>query len=102
MMKRLKQTSVLIVLVVLIQGCASTGPLVYPDYSSGTTVHVSAETVSTMTETPAADHLLPDSQVFINGGSNKSAFFGLIGIAIDRSSSKSKVKGQDAVFVCQI
>jgi len=52
---------------------------------------VSGDTVSTFTEIPAGDHLIPDSQVFVGGRGGASRWFSLLGVAIDTARNESAV-----------
>ena len=81
----------LIVSFLFLAGCATIKPIEYPAFDSGVSVHVSKKTISTFTETPAGDSLIPNSQVFVaKQGRGASAFGGLIGVAIDRSGAKKR------------
>lgn len=63
--------------------------LTYPK-SESTNIFVSTDTVSTWTETAAQDYLIPNSQVFVTGqGSDGAKYFGLLGVAINRSQNES-------------
>ena len=78
-------------------GCA-TKSVVYPEYKQAPTVSVSNETVSTMTETPAEDYLIPGSQVFVAGKGGASRYLALVGVAIDRARNESNVSGNADAF----
>jgi hypothetical protein len=73
----------------IVTGCAAPAPAAYPK-SERTSIYVSADTVSTLTETAAQEYLIPNSQVFITGrGSDANKYFGLLGVAISRSQNES-------------
>jgi hypothetical protein len=91
-MSRLLAPSVILCLGVL-SGCATISAT-YPEYKQAPTLAVSDGTVSTATETPAEDYLIPDSQVFVAGKGGASRFLALLGVAIDRSRNESSVSGQ--------
>lgn len=81
----------------LITGCAS-HPVVYPNYKVKPKISISADTISTITEIPAGDYLIPESQVFIGGQGRvnpASAIFGVAGvltnIAIIQSDNESSL-----------
>jgi len=79
-------------LLAILSGCATTPQIItYPVFHESIDIHVSKETVSTWTETPANDALMPDSQVFV---AKKSGGFSLLGgafgIAIQRSGAESQ------------
>ncbi len=76
-------------LAAILAGCAAPAPAVFPK-SDSTRIYVSADTVSTLTETAAQEYLIPNSQVFITGrGSEANKYFGLVGVAISRSQNES-------------
>src|SRR5258708_1954994 len=80
-----------------IAGCA-TKSVVYPEFKQPPTISVSKETVSTATETPAEDYLIPDSQVFIAGKGGAARYFSLLGVAIDKSRNESAISGSADAF----
>ncbi len=100
--RRSAVASIAAVLLVL-QGCASIhDPVVIPPYDGPVSVHVSSGTVSTSTETPAGDHLVENSQVFV--GSKESIgtgwlMLGPLGAIAGASTARSANQAQagDAV-----
>lgn len=78
----------------LIAGCATPPISVYPKYKGIANISVSADTVSTMNETPAEDYLIPESQVFIGGLGGSAvgigSYFGAIGAAIGANAARSR------------
>lgn len=95
-MKSLCPSALLLSLAIL-SGCASI-PFTYPDYKKAPTLSVSSETVSTLTETPAEDALIPDSQVFVTGKGGTGRFLGILGVAIDRSRNEASVSVNSAAL----
>lgn len=95
-MNRLVRWAVVLSMSVLV-GCASK-PVVYPEYQKAPTISVSNETVSTMTETPAEDYLIPGSQVFVAGKGGASRYLALVGVAMDKSSNESAISGNANAF----
>ena len=83
--------------LLLLSGCA-TKSTVYPEFKQPPTISVSRETVSTLTETPAEDYLIPDSQVFVAGKGGAGRYFGLLGVAIDKSRNESNVSVNARAF----
>src|SRR5258706_2586033 len=84
-------------LFIILCGCA-TRSTVYPEFKQPPTISVSKDTVSTMTETAAEDHLIPGSQGFVAGKGGAARYFGLVGMAIDKSRNESAVTStQDAL-----
>ncbi len=53
----------------------------------------SADTISTMTEIPGGDHLIPESQVFVGGKNGTGRWLALLGIAIDKARNQSMISG---------
>src|SRR5437764_1356175 len=74
--------------------CA-TKSVVYPEFKGAPTVSVSKDTVSTMTETAAEDHLIPGSQVFVAGKGGAGKYFALLGVAIDKARNEASVSGAE-------
>lgn len=85
---------VAIALAAAVVGCA-TKSVVYPELKGPPTVSVSKDTVSTMTETPAEDHLIPGSQVFVAGKGGAAKYFSLLGVAIDKARNEASVSGTE-------
>ncbi|MBL8701009.1 MAG: hypothetical protein JNK67_21720 [Alphaproteobacteria bacterium] len=88
----------IVALGLLLGACASGGSFRYPAFTAAPRVAVSGETVSLMTEVPATDYYVPDSQVFIGGRSGASTagmLFGVFGVmagmAIDQSRNQAEV-----------
>ena len=74
-------------------------PGTYPT-SEPISLFSSSDTVSSWTETPAEDHLIPNSQIYVSGGEGKAGnaggLFGgatgaVIGVQIDRASNAAKI-----------
>ena len=85
--------------IIILSGCA-TQNVKYPEYKSVATISASTGTISTTSETPAEDFLIPDSQVFISGrggvansivGSMFGAIGAMVSVSIDRSRNESAV-----------
>jgi hypothetical protein len=80
-------------MVPVLQGCATIyDPVVIPPYAGPIAVHVSSGTVSTMTETPAADHLVENSQVFLGrkeGVNVAWTMLGPLGAIVGTSAARS-------------
>jgi hypothetical protein len=85
-------------MVPVLQGCATIyDPVVIPPYAGPIAVHVSSGTVSTMTETPAADHLVENSQVFLGRKEGVNAawmLLGPLGAMIGASAARSANSAQ--------
>ena len=84
--------------IIILSGCATQKVVNYPEYKSVATISASTGTVSTVTETPAEDYLIPNSQVFVSGrgsdgtvGSMFGAIGAVISTSIDRSRNESAV-----------
>lgn len=71
-------------------GCTTPAVTRYPEFTGVTTIAASSDTVSTWTETPAQDYLIPNSHVFISGR-GPTGVLGLVGVAIDRSRNAAAV-----------
>lgn len=85
-------------LALTLGACATGGSFKYPAFTAAPRVAISSETVSLMTEVPATDYYVPDSQVFIGGRSGASTagmLFGVFGVmagmAIDQSRNQAEV-----------
>jgi hypothetical protein len=89
---------VLAIAGLLAQGCATHfDPVAVPAYARPIKAHVSSATVSTNTETPAADHLVENSQVFLGskeGLSNGWLMLGPIGAMVGISAARSANSAQ--------
>ncbi len=79
----------------LLSGCATTTQsIIYPPFTNEIRVHVSKDIVSTWTETPANDAVIPESQVFVAKKSSASSMLGgALGVAVRRSKAKSETSG---------
>ena len=78
-----------LVLMLVSAGVAAQAVPTYPK-SETTNIFASTDTVSTWTEIAAQDYLIPNSQVFVTGqGSDGAKYFGLLGVAINRSQNES-------------
>lgn len=92
-----------------VHGCANMTIDRYPTYPSVPRVAVLSETVSTWSETPAQDYVVPDSQLFVgvrtSGAMMALTFiplFGALGAIagaqLDRSRSAALLEGQESTF----
>ena len=71
---------------------ASMSPLATAQPSQRTIrVLSSPDVVSTLTEIPGTDYLIPDSQVFVGGKDGASRWLALLGIAIDTTRNQSTI-----------
>lgn len=92
--------------ICILSGCASK-PLIIPNYPEKVNAFVSLDTVSTMSETPATDNLVDNSQVFLAGDSEKHKWLGvfgggvgaLVGIAIDRSNNGVETSAKETLSI---
>ena len=80
-------------------GCLRFGPFmlawliagaVHAQAPQSTKILISDGTVSQLTEVPANDALLPNSQVYLSGKANFSRFLGVLGIVIDSANNNAK------------
>ncbi|EPF74663.1 hypothetical protein [Acinetobacter rudis] len=83
----------LIVVMSLLTGCATTKSIQYPAKGSNTTVSVSSEQISAMTESGGGDHFIDGSQITVGDASNAlsnpaSGAFGMIGVGIATAIDK--------------
>lgn len=85
----------------LFTGCATTKSIQYPISGKKTSLSVSSEQLSSMTESGAGDYFVKDSQILVGDSSNASSsqvsgMFGLIGvgvaIAIDKNANSSAIQ----------
>ena len=92
-MKSVRRSLCQLAFAVSFVGSLSAHAASYPN-SPTITISVSSEAVSTLTETAAEEHLVPNSQLLISGrGIGASNYFGLLGIIVDRSKNSSSVAG---------
>lgn len=90
----------LIASTIILTGCATTKSIQYPAKGSNTTLSVSSEQISAMTESGGGDHFIEGSQITVGDASNAlanpaSGMFGLIGVgvatAIDKKMNGSAI-----------
>ncbi|MGF2880721.1 hypothetical protein VSN93_11725 [Acinetobacter johnsonii] len=97
----------------VITGCTTTKSIKYPVHGQNTTISVSSEQISAMTESGAGDYFISDSQITVGDASKATSnpaasAFGLIGMgiataiekntnasAISKSSLKQAIKFDD-------
>ncbi len=86
--------------IILMTGCATTKSIQYPLNGKNTTVSVSSEQISAMTESGGGDYFINGSQITVGDASNAlsnptSGMFGLIGVgvatAIDKKANGSAI-----------
>ncbi|SPL72491.1 hypothetical protein [Acinetobacter stercoris] len=86
--------------VVILSGCSTTKSIKYPTAGSRSTISVSSEQISAMTESGGGDYFIEGSQITVGDASNAlasptSGMFGLIGVgvatAIDKKANGSAV-----------
>lgn len=97
----MNQSFTSIVLVALfLTGCTTTKSIQYPSNGSNTTISVSSEQISAMTESNVGDYFIDGSQITVGDASNTtastvSAMFGFVGLgistAIDKRSNGSTI-----------
>ena len=90
----------LIASTIILTGCATTKSIQYPAKGSNTTLSVSSEQISAMTESGGGDHFIEGSQITVGDASNAlanpaSTAFGLIGVGIATAIDK---KGNGAAI----
>lgn len=91
MLKLIKSLFVATCSLFIFSGCVSLyDPVKIPEFSKTIKVFPSSKNVSTMTETPAGDYLVDDSQVFLAGKERAGNLFGAMGIMVDRSLNGEK------------
>lgn len=87
--------------VIFLTGCATTKSMQYPVSGSSSTVSVSSEQISSMTESGGGDHFINNSQITVGDASRAlnnpaSNMFGLIGVgvatAIDKRNNASAIE----------
>ncbi|HFG6938342.1 hypothetical protein [Acinetobacter baumannii] len=97
----MKNLNLLLISTLLFTGCATTKSIQYPAAGKQTSLSVSSEQLSSMTESGAGDYFIKDSQILVGDSSNASAspvsgMFGLIGvgvaIAIDKNANSSAIE----------
>ncbi|MDC4746146.1 hypothetical protein NQ846_13635 [Acinetobacter baumannii] len=97
----MKNLNLLLISTLLFTGCATTKSIQYPAAGKQTSLSVSSEQLSTMTESGAGDYFIKDSQILVGDSSNASAspvsgMFGLIGVgvamAIDKNANSSAIE----------
>ncbi|WP_254629002.1 hypothetical protein, partial [Acinetobacter oleivorans] len=85
----------------LFTGCATTKSIQYPAAGKQTSLSVSSEQLSSMTESGAGDYFVKESQILVGDASSASAspvsgMFGLIGagvaMAIDKNANSSAIE----------
>lgn len=90
----------LIASTIILTGCATTKSIQYPTKGSNTTLSVSSEQLSAMTESGGGDHFIEGSQITVGDASNAlsnpaSVVFGLVGVgvatAIDKKANGSAI-----------
>ncbi len=97
----MKNLNLLLISTLLFTGCATTKSIQYPAAGKQTSLSVSSEQLSSMTESGAGDYFVKDSQILVGDSSNASAspvsgMFGLIGVgvamAIDKNANSSAIE----------
>ncbi|EXS23141.1 hypothetical protein QX205_02645 [Acinetobacter pittii] len=97
----MKNLNLLLISTLLFTGCATTKSIQYPAAGKQTSLSVSSEQLSLMTESGAGDYFIKDSQILVGDSSNASAspvsgMFGLIGVgvamAIDKNANSSAIE----------
>ncbi|MGE8552101.1 MAG: hypothetical protein ACN6NN_14470, partial [Acinetobacter calcoaceticus] len=97
----MKNLNLLLISTLLFTGCATTKSIQYPAAGKQTSISVSSEQLSSMTESGAGDYFVKDSQILVGDSSNASAspvsgMFGLIGVgvamAIDKNANSSTIE----------
>lgn len=106
----MKKLLCLITSTIIFTGCATTKSIQYPAKGSNTTLSVSSEQISAMTESGGGDYFIEGSQITVGDASNvlsnpASGMFGLIGVgvataidkrnngaAVDKSNLKQAIK----------
>ncbi|EPY9053351.1 hypothetical protein [Acinetobacter baumannii] len=97
----MKNLKLLLISTLLFTGCATTKSIQYPAAGKQTSLSVSSEQLSSMTESGAGDYFIKDSQILVGDSSNASAspvsgMFGLIGVgvamAIDKNANSSAIE----------
>lgn len=83
-------TTFALMLALALAACAST-PTQLPEFKQPPSISISKETVSTFTEVPAEDYLIPGSQVFVAGKGGAGRYLALLGMAIDKARNESQV-----------
>lgn len=83
----------LIVIAMISTGCATTKSIQYPAKGNNTTISVSSEQISAMTESGGGDHFIEGSQITVGDASNAlsnpaSNAFGLIGVGVATAIDK--------------
>ena len=83
----------LIASTIILTGCATTKSIQYPIKGSSTTLSVSSEQISAMTESGGGDHFIEGSQITVGDASNAlsnpaSVMFGLIGVGVATTIDK--------------
>ncbi|PPC05575.1 hypothetical protein SOI76_01970 [Acinetobacter pittii] len=97
----MKNLNLLLISTLLFTGCATTKSIQYPAAGKQTSLSVSSEQLSSMTESGAGDYFIKDSQILVGDSSNASTspvsgMFGLIGVgvamAIDKNANSSAIE----------
>jgi hypothetical protein len=84
----------LITTTLIITGCTTTKSIKYPANGQNTTISVSSDQISAMTESGAGDYFISDSQITVGDASKATSnpaagAFGLIGVGIATTIEKS-------------
>ncbi len=97
----MKTLNLLLISTLLFTGCATTKSIQYPAAGKQTSLSVSSEQLSSMTESGAGDYFVKESQILVGDASSASAspvsgMFGLIGVgvamAIDKNANSSAIE----------
>lgn len=97
----MKNLNLLLISTLLFTGCATTKSIQYPAAGKQTSLSVSSEQLSSMTESGAGDYFVKESQILVGDASSASAspvsgMFGLIGVgvamAIDKNANSSAIE----------
>jgi hypothetical protein len=97
----MKNLNLLLISTLLFTGCATTKSIQYPAAGKQTSLSVSSEQLSSMTESGAGDYFVKESQILVGDASSASAspvsgMFGLIGVgvamAIDKNVNSSAIE----------
>ena len=97
----MKNLNLLLISTLLFTGCATTKSIHYPAAGKQTSLSVSSEQLSSMTESGAGDYFVKESQILVGDASSASAspvsgMFGLIGVgvamAIDKNANSSAIE----------
>ncbi|UOG17256.1 hypothetical protein MP622_12200 [Acinetobacter sp. PK01] len=83
----------LVTTTLIITGCTTTKSIKYPANGQNTTISVSSDQISAMTESGAGDYFISDSQITVGDASKATSnpaagAFGLIGVGIANNDRK--------------